>query len=106
MASGVSFLVPENDLLSKLKLNAKPELEDADVLERCPNNRYIRVRSIFNAYCSIRAKLFMMLEYKCFHRYLFICFVEANVRLGSSQNISCYSLEFNRIFLSILCYKR
>lgn len=42
MASGVSFLVPENDLLSKLKLNAKPELEDADVLERCPNNRYIR----------------------------------------------------------------
>lgn len=44
MAAEVGFLVTENDLLSKLKLNTRPnpELEDADVLERCPNNRYIR----------------------------------------------------------------
>lgn len=44
MASEVGLLVPENDFLAKLKLSSKlrPELEDADVVERCPNDRYIR----------------------------------------------------------------
>ncbi|KVH89978.1 Protein kinase, catalytic domain-containing protein [Cynara cardunculus var. scolymus] len=45
MASEVGLLGPENDLLAKLKLSSKvrPELEDADAVERCPNDRYIRL---------------------------------------------------------------
>ncbi|KAI3823706.1 hypothetical protein L1987_05146 [Smallanthus sonchifolius] len=46
MGSEVGFLVSENDFLAKLNLNlnskTRPELEDPDVVERCPNNRYIR----------------------------------------------------------------
>ncbi|XP_071701534.1 probable serine/threonine-protein kinase WNK11 [Rutidosis leptorrhynchoides] len=32
----------EADLFSKLKLIAKPDVEDSDVVERCPKNRFIR----------------------------------------------------------------
>ncbi|KAK9072105.1 hypothetical protein SSX86_008537 [Deinandra increscens subsp. villosa] len=44
MGSEVGFFGPENDLFAKLNLNSKPrpELEDPDVVERCPHNRYIR----------------------------------------------------------------
>ncbi|KAD5508220.1 hypothetical protein E3N88_15923 [Mikania micrantha] len=37
------LLVPENDFLAKLSLNSsksRPEIEDPDVVERCPHNRY------------------------------------------------------------------
>ncbi|KAK9050077.1 hypothetical protein SSX86_001456 [Deinandra increscens subsp. villosa] len=39
---------PDNDLFAKLNMNSKlrPELEDPDVVERCPNNRYIRYNEL------------------------------------------------------------
>nr|XP_043629992.1 probable serine/threonine-protein kinase WNK10 isoform X2 [Erigeron canadensis] len=44
MGSEVLFLAPANDLVEKLNFNSKPkpEIEDPDVVERCPRNRYIR----------------------------------------------------------------
>ncbi|KAI3687426.1 hypothetical protein L1987_81122 [Smallanthus sonchifolius] len=48
MASEVVFLVPDNDLFEKLKLDSKMrlELEDPDVVERCPRDRYVRYNEL------------------------------------------------------------
>ncbi|KAI7730000.1 hypothetical protein M8C21_029886 [Ambrosia artemisiifolia] len=48
MGSEVGFLMAENHMLEKLKLESKPrpEIEDPDVVERCPNNRYVRYNEL------------------------------------------------------------
>ncbi|KAI3822084.1 hypothetical protein L1987_09665 [Smallanthus sonchifolius] len=48
MASERGFLVPDNDLFAKLKLdsNLRLELEDPDVVERCPHDRYVRYNEL------------------------------------------------------------
>ena len=39
----VGFLFPGNEVLDKLKPNSKFELNGVDVVEKSPNQRYVRV---------------------------------------------------------------
>lgn len=48
----VGFLFPGNEVLDKLKPNSKFELNGVDVVEKSPNQRYVRVIWSFALYIS------------------------------------------------------
>lgn len=41
--AGCMIMPAANEVLGKLNLISKSELDESDVVEKCPNSRYIRI---------------------------------------------------------------